>query len=46
MIISDIIKKTKGELTTTSSNRPVKVKNLIGVFNEWKNNWQQSMCQA
>lgn len=44
MLISDIIKKAKGELITT--NRSAKVNNIIGAFNEWKNNWQQSMCQA
>lgn len=42
MVISDIIKKTKGELTTT--NKPVKVfNNLLGAFEEWKYNWQSNL---
>ena len=44
MLISDIIKKTKGELTTTT-NKPVKLNNLLGAFEEWKSNWQ-TMCRT
>lgn len=45
MLISDVIKKTKGQLTT-SADKPAEFKSILGAFQEWKDNWQQNICQA
>jgi hypothetical protein len=44
MFISDVIKRAKGELTTTKS--PDNLNNLIDAFQEWKSDWQKNICQA
>lgn len=44
MVISDVIKKAKGELTTTKS--PDNFNNIVGAFQQWKADWQKNICHG